>query len=145
MEIFSLENKIIFCNFAVRIFKPKEMKTNKIIFYVATALFSGIMLFSISMYLSQTELIKGAFENMGYPTYLVYPLAVAKIIGLFVLWYPKFTTLKEWAYAGFFFNVLLAFFAHVMISDGEQLFALLAFLFLTTSYLFRKKILLQTS
>lgn len=121
------------------------MKTNKIIFYIATALFSGIMLFSISMYLTQTEMIKGAFKTMGYPSYLVYPLAVAKIIGLFALWYPKFTTIKEWAYAGFFFNVILAFFAHVMISDGEQLFALLAFLFLTTSYLFRKKTLMQTS
>lgn len=115
------------------------MKANKIIFYIATALFSGIMVFSISMYLTKTEMIQGAFETMGYPSYLVYPLAIAKIIGLLVLWYPKFKVLKEWVYAGFFFNVVLAFFAHVMISDGEQLFALLAFIFLTTSYIFYKQ------
>ncbi|MFY0603378.1 MAG: DoxX family protein [Flavobacteriaceae bacterium] len=119
------------------------MKTNKIIFYIATILFTGIMLFSISMYLTQTEMIREAFKGMGYPTYLVYPLAIAKILGLIVLWYPKFKTLKEWAYAGFFFNVVLAFFAHVMIGDGEQLFALLAFLFLGSSYGFYKKNLKQ--
>lgn len=117
------------------------MKTNKIIFYIATALFSGIMLFSISMYLTKTEMIQAAFNTMGYPSYLVYPLAIAKILGLVVLWYPKFKTLKEWAYAGFFFNVVLAFFAHIMIHDGEQLFALLAFLFLTTSYVFYRQTL----
>ncbi len=115
------------------------MKTNKIIYYIATALFSGIMLFSISMYLTKTEMIRDAFETMGYPSYLVYPLAIAKILGLIALWYPKFKTIKEWAYAGFFFNVVLAFFAHVMISDGQQLFSILAFLFLTTSYLFYKR------
>lgn len=121
------------------------MKTNKIIFYAATALFSGIMLFSITMYLTQTEVIQDAFNKMGYPSYLVYPLAIAKILGLFALWYPKFTTLKEWAYAAFFINVILAFFAHVMISDGQQLFSIFAFLFLTTSYLFYKRTLVQTT
>lgn len=144
MEIYSLEYKIFFCSF-VKEFKPKEMKTNKIIFYAATALFSGIMLFSITMYLTQTEVIQDAFNKMGYPSYLVYPLAIAKILGLFVLWYPKFSTLKEWVYAGFFFNVILAFFAHVMISDGQQLFSIFAFLFLTTSYLFYKRTLVQTT
>lgn len=121
------------------------MKTNKIIFYTATALFTGIMVFSVSMYLTKTEIIKGAFETMGYPSYLVYPLAIAKILGLFALWYPKFKTIKEWAYAGFFFNVVLAFFAHVMISDGQQLFSVLAFLFLTTSYLFFKRTSIETT
>lgn len=116
------------------------MKTYKIIFYVATLLFSGIMLFSVSMYLTQTEMIKEAFTSMGYPTYLVYPLAIAKILGLFALWYPRFTTIKEWAYIAFFFNVVLAFFAHIMIEDGGQLFSLLAFIFLITSYVFYRKI-----
>ncbi len=120
------------------------MKTDRIIFYIATILFSGIMLFSVSMYLTQTEMIKGAFTAMGYPSYLVYPLAVAKLLGLFALWYPKFKTIKEWAYASFFINVILAFFAHVMISDGEQLFSILAFVFLTASYIYYKRTSKQT-
>lgn len=90
-------------------------------------------------------MIRGAFETMGYPSYLVYPLAIAKILGLIALWYPKFKTIKEWAYAGFFFNVVLAFFAHVMISDGQQLFSILAFLFLITSYLFYRRTFITTT
>lgn len=138
MKIVSLENKNIYSTFTPS--KMKRMKANRIIYYVSTGLFTLIMLFSVSMYLTKTEMIKEAFTGFGYPAYLVYPLAIAKILGLVALWGIKSKTIKEWAYAGFFFNIVLAFFAHVMIHDGEQLFSLLCFIFLTTSYLMFKKL-----
>lgn len=116
------------------------MKAIKITYYVATGLFTALMLFSVSMYLTQTENVQSAFESFGYPKYLVYPLATAKILGLVALWFIKNKSIKEWTYAGFFFNVTLAFFAHVMISDGEQMGALLGFIFIITSYITSKKI-----
>jgi len=42
--------------------------------------------------------------------------------------------LKEWAYAGFFFDFVLAFFAHFMVNDGEFAPALVALVLLFTSY-----------
>ena len=48
--------------------------------------------------------------------------------------------LKEWAYAGFFFDFILAFFAHVMSGDGEQTAALIAMVLLITSYVYSKKV-----
>ncbi|MCH2031966.1 MAG: DoxX family protein [Tenacibaculum sp.] len=116
------------------------MKKNKIIYYVSTGLLTLLMLFSVSMYLFNHEMIVKAFEGMGYPTYLIYPLATAKVLGIIALWFVKNKSIKEWAYAGFFFNTLLAFFAHIMIGDGEQMGAVIGFVLVITSYFFSKKI-----
>lgn len=116
------------------------MKTNKTIYYIATGLLTAVMLFSVSMYFFKHDMIKGAFENFGYPTYIIYPYAIAKLLGLVALWLPGYKTLKEWAYAGFFYAFILAFFAHYMIGDGEQGTALVALLALVVSYVFYKRI-----
>ncbi|MDO6596902.1 DoxX family protein [Oceanihabitans sp. 2_MG-2023] len=116
------------------------MKRDKIIFYVATGLLTLIMLFSVSMYFFKHEDVALMFTNFGYPTYIIYPYAVAKLLGVFALWNPNFKTIKEWAYAGFFFAFILAFFAHYMISDGGQMTALVAMVLLVVSYIFNKKI-----
>jgi hypothetical protein len=116
------------------------MKRDKIIFYIATGLLTLLMLFSVSMYLFKHEDVSVMFESFGYPTYIIYPYAVLKLLGVFAIWNPNFKTIKEWAYAGFFFAFILAFFAHFMIGDGEQGGALLAFILLITSYIFNKKI-----
>ena len=115
------------------------MKTNKIVYYVATGLLTVLMLFSVSMYLFKNADIQQVFTSFGYPTYIIYPLAIAKLLGLFAIWNPKFTVIKEWAYAGFFFNFVLAFFAHFMIGDGEQMGAIIALVLVITSYIFYKK------
>ncbi len=106
----------------------------KILYWGATSLFTLLMLFSVYNYFFNHEAITAAFESFGYPTYLIYPLAVAKLLGLVALWSNISKWLKEWAYAGFFFNAILAFFAHYMVSDGQQMGALLAFIFVLISY-----------
>lgn len=116
------------------------MKRDKIIYYIATGLLTSLMLFSVSMYFFKHEDIVLAFTSFGYPTYLIYPYAVLKLIGLVVLWLPGLKNLKEWAYSAFFFAFILAFFAHYMISDGEQMGALIALILLLTSYFFHKRI-----
>ena len=116
------------------------MKRDKIIYYVATGLLTLLILFSASMYFFKHEDIIGAFTHLGYPTYIIYPYAIAKLLGLFAIWNPNFKVLKEWAYSGFFFAFILAFFAHVMVGDGEQGGALMAFILLIASYIFNKRI-----
>lgn len=116
------------------------MKRGRIIYYIATGLLTLLMLFSVSMYLFKHDDVSDMFKEFGYPTYIIYPYASAKLLGLFAIWNPKFRIIKEWAYAGFFFAFILAFFAHYMIDDGGQITALVAILLLITSYIFRKKI-----
>lgn len=116
------------------------MKKSKIIYYVSTGLLSLMMLFSASMYFFKNAAIREAFNNLGYPNYIIYPLATAKLLGLIAIWFVNHKWIKEWAYAGFFFNFVLAFFAHVMINDGDQFGALIALALLTISYIFSKKL-----
>ncbi|WP_452600218.1 DoxX family protein [Pontimicrobium sp. MEBiC01747] len=115
------------------------MKRDKIIYYTATGLLTLLMLFSVSMYFFNHDDVSQMFSNFGYPTYIIYPYAVAKLLGLFAIWNPNFKIIKEWAYAGFFFAFILAFFAHYMIGDGEQTGALVALILLIVSYIFNKK------
>lgn len=115
-------------------------KRNKIIYYVATGLLSALMLMSVGMYVFNHDEISTTFVKLGYPAYIVYPLALAKILGLIAIWTRKSNTLLEWAYAGFFFDFILAFFAHLMVSDGEQGGAVVATILLGVSYFFQKKV-----
>lgn len=115
------------------------MKRDKIIYYTATGLLTLLMLFSVSMYFFNHNDVSQMFSNFGYPTYIIYPYAIAKLLGLFAIWNPNFKIIKEWAYAGFFFAFILAFFAHYMIGDGEQTGALVALILLIVSYIFNKK------
>ncbi|MBX2826730.1 MAG: DoxX family protein [Flavobacteriaceae bacterium] len=115
------------------------MKLQKIIYWVATLLFCAVMLYSASMYFSNTEMVKGFFERFNYPTYIVIPLAVAKVLGVIMVIWRKSKWLTEWAYAGFFFDVVLAFFAHQMLGD-DVTFTLATLVFLLLSYFFGKEV-----
>ncbi|MDB2462750.1 DoxX family protein [Algibacter sp.] len=116
------------------------MNFNKIIYYAATAILTLVVLFSVNMYFFKHEMIKGAFTSLGYPTYIIYPYAVMKLLGLVAVWTPSFKVLKEWAYAGFFYAFILAFFAHIMKADGGQGTAMVAFIALVVSYISYKRI-----
>lgn len=117
------------------------MKTNKIIFWIATGLLSALLLMSaIYMYIINHETVAVPnFENLGFPTWIIYPLAVAKILGVIAITTRINSKLKEWAYAGFFFNFILALFAHLAISDGEHWGAVIALVLLIVSYIFGQR------
>jgi hypothetical protein len=80
-----------------------------------------------------------AFESLGFPTWIIYPLAIAKILGVIAITTRKSAKIKEWAYAAFFFNFLLALTAHLIAGDGEFLPAAMALVLLTVSYIFGEK------
>ncbi len=116
------------------------MKTTKIVYFAATGLLSALMLFSAGMYFfNHAEVVK-IFGELGYPSYIVYPLAIAKLLGLAAIWSNYSKSLKEWAYAGFFYDFLLALAAHVSIRDGGQGFAIVALVLLAASYISGKKL-----
>lgn len=116
------------------------MNKNKIIFYISTLVFTMVMVLSTGMYFFNHEYVSAEYVKLGYPTYIIYPYASAKLLGLTAIWNPKFSLIKEWAYSAFFFALILAFFAHIMISDGDAYMAIIAFVALVTSYIFGKKV-----
>ncbi|WP_298370413.1 DoxX family protein [uncultured Lutibacter sp.] len=120
--------------------KNNMNKTNKIIYWASTSLLSALLLMSAGMYVFNNEMVQGLFTSFGYPTYIIYPLAVLKIAAVIVLLSQKQSNIKEWAYSALFFEFILAFFAHVMINDGEQMASIIAMVLLLVSYFFGKKI-----
>lgn len=57
------------------------------------------------------------FTSLGYPTYLLTLIGIAKLLGVVVLLIPKAPLLKEWAYAGFFFIMSSAVISHIASND----------------------------
>lgn len=113
---------------------------DKIIYYVSTGLLSLVMCFSAYNYFFNYEMISGFFEAFNYPTYIIYPLAIAKLLALVAIWTRISPMLKEWAYAGLFFDVVLAWVAHYMANDGGGMFAIIAFVALVFSYIFGRRV-----
>lgn len=85
-----------------------------------------VFLFSATNYFLNYEVMAGYYTALGFPTWLVYPSAIAKILGVIAILSRKSALLKEWAYAGFFFDAALAFTAHQIAQDGGWLFAAIA-------------------
>ncbi len=114
------------------------MRLKLILYWLSTAILCGIMLYSAYMYFTNTDMVKGFFESFSYPTYVVIPLAVLKLLGvIMVLWRPN-TWLTEWAYAGFFFDLVLATAAHHYAGHGVVGFSLYALLAIFPSYFLGK-------
>ena len=74
-----------------------------------------------------------AMTHLGYPAYFVTLLGVWKLLGALALIAPGFPRLKEWAYAGVFFDLTSAAVSIAAVGDGvgaallPLLFAGLAF------------------
>lgn len=117
--------------------------SNKTIYWIFTGLLSALMLTSVTRYFLGLEEFRAHFINFGYNGRIVIPLAIAKILGIMVILSSKIRFLKEWAYAGFLFNFLLAFEAHIAVNDNQFFGPLIALVLLVGSYIFYRKVYLD--
>ena len=95
-------------------------KSNKIIYWTSTALLSFGMLASGFSQLFHVKEMDELIAHVGYPMYFMYIIGTWKILGVIAILIPKFTLLKEWAYAGFFFLMTGALISHLAIGDGGK-------------------------
>jgi hypothetical protein len=109
-------------------------------YWIFTGLLSALMLTSVTRYLLDLDAFRSHFVNFGYNGRIVIPLAIAKILGITAILSNKIRFIKEWAYAGFLFNFLLAFEAHIAINDNQYFGPLIALVFLAGSYIFYRKV-----
>jgi DoxX-like family len=68
--------------------------------FVATMMLAGLMLLA-----GAASNVKG-ITHLGYPIYICKILGVAKELAGIAILYERSRTLKEWAYAGYTFNLL---------------------------------------
>lgn len=95
-------------------------KRNKIIYWIATLwLALGMTVTGIVQLLKMKDEAE-MITRLGYPLYFLTLLAVWKLLGVIAILIPKFSLLKEWAYAGFFFAMTGAVFSHFAIGDSAK-------------------------
>ena len=96
-----------------------KSKTINTLYWIFTILFSALMLFSAwSSILVNEDSIKLIHDMLGYPVYFIPFTGWAKLIGVIVILVPGFSRIKEWAYAGLFFDLVAAVYSGVAVAKS---------------------------
>ena len=82
-------------------------KTTNILYWIFTIIFAGLMIFSSVEGIGPTQRVIDMFHTgLGYPIYFVQFISWAKIVGAVTILIPGLNkSIKEWAYAGLFFDL----------------------------------------
>ena len=89
------------------------MKRINIVYWISTILFAALMLFSAIPDALVTKDAVTFMTSLGYPAYLTPFLGVMKILGVIAILFPGFPRIKEWAYAGLFFDLFGAIYSMI--------------------------------
>lgn len=117
------------------------MKKTNLLFWIFTGIFGAFMAFSGFMNTFMITESEPVYIGLGYPTYLIPFMGIAKLLGVFAIVMPGFQRLKEWAYAGLFFDLLGAAYSTICVSGFQPpiLFMFVFFLFGGLSYFYHHK------
>jgi len=119
------------------------MKKTKIIYWVFTApllfLMAGGAIPDIIMEAGAVKLIH---EQLQYPAYFLPLIGIAKVLGSIAILVPGFPRLKEWAYAGFTYDIASAIISMYAVGIADAfgtVFMCVVLLFIAMSYTFYHK------
>ena len=105
---------------------------SRIIYVTSTAILVLETLVGAFMDLAHLPYVILDVRSIGYPTYVLYIVGIWKALAAAALLWPRLPRLKEWAYAGVFFEMSGAAASHVLVGDPIGKYAApLAFTFLT--------------
>jgi hypothetical protein len=89
-------------------------KTTNTIYWSSTILFALLMIFSaVSGLQPSQQAIDLLHTSMGYPIYFIQFISIAKVLGSIAILIPGLNSIKEWAYAGLFFDLAGALYSGV--------------------------------
>ncbi|KAF2336895.1 DoxX family protein [Flavobacterium daemonense] len=111
-------------------------KTTKIIYWtgiILTSLWFGASGF---FELTSNPIVWGITQQLGYPAHFIYILGVFKIAGVITLLIPnQLLRLKEWVFAGIFFDITFAFFSKIaVLGFPATIDAIIAFAMVSVTY-----------
>ena len=120
------------------------MKKSNLLYWIITGLFAAFMIFTaIPNILVSPESVALISTGLGYPQYFIPFIGVAKLVGAVAILLPNLRRLKEWAYAGLFFDLAGATYSSLASAPFEPpvlfMFVFIGFLFFSY-YLWHKKI-----
>lgn len=130
---------VLFNNLKIKIMNTK---TTKIIYWtgiILTSLWFGASGF---FELTTNPVVWKITQQLGYPTHFIYLLGVMKVAGVITLLIPnKLLRLKEWVFAGVFFDIIFAFFSKVaVLGFPATIDAIIAFFMVSVTYIMFRKL-----
>lgn len=106
-------------------------KTINLTYWISTILFVLLMIFaSIGGLQPSEDAIQLIHDNLGYPVYFIPFISVAKLIGCVAILIPGFNRIKEWAYAGLFFDLVAAVYSGLAVNGFDPLMLTLSVWFI---------------
>ena len=80
-------------------------KAINLTYWISTIIFAALMIFSsVGGIQPSQQAIQFMHDGLGYPVYFIQFISIAKLIGAIVILIPGLNRIKEWAYAGLFFD-----------------------------------------
>lgn len=119
-----------------------KTKTTKIIFW-SGAIFMSLWFGASGFFeLTKNPVVWDITRQLGYPPHFIYILGVFKLAGILVLLFPnRLLRLKEWVFAGMFFDITFAFFSKIaVLGFPATIDAIVAFTVLSVTYLMFRKL-----
>ena len=119
------------------------MKRLNTTYWIITGLFSAFMIFSsIGGITLDTQAVEMLHDHLGYPIYFIQWLSVIKLIGAIAILLPMVpANVKEWAYFGFFIDLVTGMYSFIAVGDPVSGWApmLLFVAVLVTAYVLHHK------
>ena len=94
-------------------------RTRRIAYWVTTSILAVETGVGGILDLARTQHVRMVVAHLGYPAYLLTILGLWKVPGAMVLLLPRFPRLREWAYAGIFFEMTGAAASHAFFGDTQ--------------------------
>jgi uncharacterized membrane protein YphA (DoxX/SURF4 family) len=86
-------------------------------YWVSTALVAAAFVLGGAIDAARPPSAVAFLAHLGYPAYFGVLIGVWKVLGGIAVLAPRFPRLKEWAYAGIFFDLTGAAFSHAATGD----------------------------
>ncbi|MEK6782318.1 MAG: DoxX family protein [Bacteroidota bacterium] len=118
------------------------MKRTNLIYWILTGLSAALMVFSsIPNILSVPQAVDLVITHLGYPTYFLPFVGVAKLLGAIAILIPGFPRIKEWAYAGLIYDLVAAIYSGISVGDPASAWLpiFVPIILITASYIFYHK------
>ncbi len=114
-------------------------RAKNIAFWVTTIFGPASFVIGGVLHLTLSPDVVANLQHLGYPVYFAFILGLGKLLGAIAIVMPRFPRLKEWAYAGFVFDLSSAAFSRAAVGDSAvDIIAPLVFLALVlASYALR--------
>lgn len=94
------------------------MNARTIAYWTATILGPASFVIGACLHLTRDPQVMATLAHLGYPPYFATILGVWKLLGAIAIVVPGLPRIKEWAYAGFFFDLTGAAATRAFVGDG---------------------------